>query len=54
MKDLWPSILSVIAVVVFLYCMYWLFKTCSYWLFYEGMVEDTIRQMVDSGCLNGK
>jgi len=34
-----------------LYGVYWVFKSFSYWLFYEGMVKNTIMEMVKQSAL---
>ena len=51
MKEVLGIIAMVIGVVGFIYGMYWLMKTGSYFFFYEGMVQETIREMVKSGAL---
>jgi len=35
----------------FLYLCYWVAKNVSYWLFYEDMVRETIREMVNTKAL---
>jgi hypothetical protein len=40
------NILYIAAWIMLMYACYWVFKTCSYTIFYEGMVEDTVREMV--------
>ncbi len=47
---LWP-LFSFIAICAIVYAFYWVFKSGSYFFFYEGMVQDTIREMVKTGAL---
>ena len=43
--------LGVIITLTFLYGIYFFFKTISYMLFYEGMVKDTITEMIKQTAL---
>lgn len=45
------AILYFAMMMAFFYGIYWMAKTFSYWLFYEDMVRETIKQMVESGAL---
>ncbi len=38
-------------VIGFIYGCYYIGKTVSYSFFYEGMVQDSIRELVKGGCL---
>jgi len=49
--DFLAPVIGFVAVIAFIYFMYWVFKTGSYWFFYEDMVQETIREMVQSGAL---
>lgn len=42
---------AILAVCALIYFFYWMAKSGSYFLFYEGMVQDTIREMVKAGSL---
>jgi len=56
MKD-WNYILMIIggilALCLFVWGSYWVAKNVSYWLFYEDMVKETIREMIDKRYLIG-
>ena len=51
MKDLLKRIGIVTLVVLFMYCSFWVAKTGSYFFFYEGFVQETIKEMVKEGSL---
>jgi hypothetical protein len=52
MKNLTLSILGIALSLSFIYGCYWVAKTVSYSVFYEDMVQETIREMVESESLN--
>lgn len=53
MKTLMLYLLGAVAICAFLYGAYWIAKNGSYWLWYEGMVKETIREMVKQEALKG-
>lgn len=38
---------SIIVTYLIIWGMYWLTKTFTYWLFYEDMVKETIKELVN-------
>jgi len=42
---------GVVLVASLIYGSYWIAKTVSYSVFYEGMVRETVREMVKEGAL---
>ena len=51
MKDTLTAVLGLALTCCVLYGCYWLAKTVSYAVFYEGMVEQTVRDMVKPDAL---
>ena len=51
MKDLFHVILGTVISLAVVYGIYYFFKTISYWLFYEGMVKNTIIEIVKQSAL---
>jgi hypothetical protein len=51
MKSTFHVLLGTALSLGILYGVYWVFKSFSYWLFYEGMVKNTIIEMVQQGAL---
>lgn len=51
MNNMLKSIIGIVISLGILYCFYWILKTGSYLIFYEGMVKDTIIEMVQQGAL---
>lgn len=47
MKVVLYSLFSIIMILCIAYGVYWVFKSFSYTIFYQGMVQETIREMVD-------
>lgn len=47
MKNFLMGVLMFVLICSFIYGCWWVVKTCSYTIFYENMVEDTIRDMVE-------
>ena len=43
--------LGTVITLTIIYGLYFFFKTVSYWLFYEGMVKDTITEMIKQTAL---
>ncbi len=52
-KNILLSIVGILITVSIIYLVYWIGKTVSYTIFYEDMVQDTIREMVDKQYLIG-
>ena len=46
MKNIIAPIFGIIIFCVVLYGIYWIAKTVSYQVFYEGMVIETVKDMV--------
>lgn len=46
-------IVGILAFCLFIWGMYWITKTFSYWFFYEDMVRETVREMIDKRYLIG-
>ena len=51
MKDKFNIILGLMITLTLTYGLYFFFKTLSYWIFYEGMVKQTIVEMVKQSAL---
>ena len=51
MKDKFNIILGLTITLTLTYGLYFFFKTLSYWIFYEGMVKQTIVEMVKQSAL---
>jgi len=49
---LWVLI-GILEFCAFVYGSYWLVKNVSYWFFYEDLVKETIREMIDKKYLIG-
>ena len=46
MKNVFKGIGMIILIPLFIDCSYWVAKTSSYFFFYEGFVQETIKEMV--------
>lgn len=46
LRDLIAGIFSIALFIVVIYGMWWLAKNGSYFIWYEGMVQETIKEMV--------
>lgn len=51
MKDILLAITGLALLCCVAYGMYYLTKTVSYSLFYEDMVQETVKEMVQNKCL---
>jgi len=45
------AVLSIILTILIMYGTYWVTKNVSYFIFYEGMVQQTITEMVKQEAL---
>ena len=56
MKNVLPIVwimIGFLTICLCLYGSYWVAKNISYWIFYEDMVKETIRELVDKKYLIG-
>ncbi len=47
MKNMFNNLIVILFICVFMYGVYWVFKTVSYEIFYEDMVIETINQELE-------
>lgn len=47
MKNVIVSIFGIVLICALIYGCYWVAKTVSYSIFYEDMVQETVREMVN-------